>query len=189
VIANFPSGYHYENIPVPLNQSYYFYPQLNFPDITGYDFAWAAGTYPNANLTPMNTYAVVYFTAPGGYTLYAKIKNNCGTAPNNYGIYTFVVTRSSPGNPVAYPNPVDDILNIDLDAFMANYSQSGQLQQSALTFDVSLYDSMGALKLQQKAKGGTIQFDVSNLPNGVYYLHIYDGLSGKPETFPVIVQH
>jgi hypothetical protein len=180
---------HLENIPVTINQVYNLYPQLNIPDVTGYSFAWAAGSYPNASLTTYNDHATVSFSAMGGYTLYAKIKNNCGTSSVNQGIYTFVVPKSSPSSPIVFPNPASNILSIDLDEFIATQSQSGQLQQNALTFDIRLYDSMGALKMQQQAKDGTVQFDISNLPNGVYYLHINDGVSGKPETFSVIVQH
>ena len=81
-----------------------------------------------------------------------------------------------------YPNPVDDVLNIELDAPDDN-------ARAQITYDVRLYDGQGNMVRQQKAKGGTVEFNVSNLPNGIYYLHIYDGVSDKPEIHQIIVQH
>jgi hypothetical protein len=30
---------------------------------------------------------------------------------------------------------------------------------------------------------------VANLPNGIYYLHIYDGVNAKPEMRQIVVEH
>jgi hypothetical protein len=38
-------------------------------------------------------------------------------------------------------------------------------------------------------KTGMVQFDVTNLPNGFYFLHIYDGVSDKPDMRTIVVQH
>jgi hypothetical protein len=34
-----------------------------------------------------------------------------------------------------------------------------------------------------------LQIDVSNLPDGVYFLHVYDGVSSTPEVHRIIVKH
>ena len=47
----------------------------------------------------------------------------------------------------------------------------------------------GNLLLQQKARGGTIEFNVSNLPNGIYYLHIYDDAGSAPVMQQIMVEH
>ena len=93
---------------------------------------------------------------------------------------------------IAYPNPVSDILHVDLDELsstgLESITDGRQLKQDK-TFDVRLYDGQGNMVRQQKAKGGTVQFNVSNLPGGTYYLHIYDGVGEKPEMIQVIVEH
>ena len=55
--------------------------------------------------------------------------------------------------------------------------------------DVRLYDGQGNLLRQQKTKGGTVQFNVANLPDGIYYLHVYDVINGKPEMLQIMVEH
>ena len=91
-----------------------------------------------------------------------------------------------------YPNPVDDVLIIDLDAFAAanppGQSPIGAARLSP-TYDIRLYNGQGNLLQQQKAKSGTVQFDVSGLPDGIYYLHIYDGINSKPEMHQIVVKH
>ena len=56
-------------------------------------------------------------------------------------------------------------------------------------YDVRLYDGSGNLLRQQKAQNGIIQFNVTNLSDGFYYLHIYDGSGSKPVTQQILVKH
>jgi len=42
---------------------------------------------------------------------------------------------------------------------------------------------------QTYTKDGTVQFNVANLPNGFYYLHIYDGVNDTPKIQQIVVQH
>ena len=89
---------------------------------------------------------------------------------------------------IAYPNPANDILNIEIDVDAA----LAQLQLSArtsLTFDIHLYNDQGGLMRQATSKGGVVQFNVANLPDGFYYLHVYDGVSVKPEMLQIIIKH
>ena len=111
------------------------------------------------------------------YTLKVTLTNACGSIVAYKDFYT---KGGSPS--YAYPNPVDDILTVDVDALAGQYP-------SAPVFDIRLYDSRGRLFQQQKASGGTVQFNVSGLPNGICYLHVYNGISGKPEIQKIIVQH
>jgi hypothetical protein len=87
----------------------------------------------------------------------------------------------------AYPIPVDNILIVDLDVFAAT---NPTLYSGALIlFEAHLYDRNGNRLLQQKAGRGIIQFDVSNFPNGLYFLHIYDGVNSVPVTEKILVHH
>ncbi|MCL1937015.1 MAG: T9SS type A sorting domain-containing protein, partial [Candidatus Azobacteroides sp.] len=60
---------------------------------------------------------------------------------------------------------------------------------SSQLVDIRLYDGLGNLLRQATATGGKIEFNVANLPNGIYYLHIYDGVNEKPEMRQIVVQH
>jgi len=116
--------------------------------------------------------------------LKAKSYNTCG---NGTGYLYFVVTNqlspssAPPSNNQykSYPNPVSNFLNIEIDATIAQ----------GTTYDIRLYDKQGNLMRQKKTKGGTVQFNVANLPNGIYYLHIYDGVSETPEMRQIVVEH
>ncbi|GHT72902.1 hypothetical protein AGMMS50262_02970 [Bacteroidia bacterium] len=70
-----------------------------------------------------------------------------------------------------YPNPTGDILNVEIDK--EAYSKLKAI------FDIRLYDNQGNLLRNNTSKGEKTVFNVSNLPNGIYYIHVYDG-SGNP---------
>jgi hypothetical protein len=81
---------------------------------------------------------------------------------------------------VFYPNPVHDILYVDLERIQHKTSGS---------CDIRLYNSLGTMCRQAKATGGTVEINVSNLPGGIYFLIIHDGSASKPETHKIIVKH
>jgi len=91
----------------------------------------------------------------------------------------------SPSPVNAYPNPVKDILNIEIlaevDAMLRTKGNPN--------YDIRLYNSMGSLVRQTTTRSANMQFNVSHLPNGTYYLHIYNGINEKPEIKQIIVQH
>ena len=106
--------------------------------------------------------------------------NICGL-----GGITFINVMSgykSPSNSGTniYPNPVGDILYIDIDP------PSDVKTQTA--FDARLYDGQGNLLRQAFTMGGTVEFNVSKLTEGLYFLHIYDGGNLKPEIHQVMVE-
>ena len=96
----------------------------------------------------------------------------------------------------AYPNPASGMLNIEIDEALNAQSRSMQSTipaaqpfKIATSYDLRLYDGQGNLVQQTSTKGGTIQFNTSNLPNGTYYLHIYDGVNSTPEIQQIMVEH
>jgi len=80
-------------------------------------------------------------------------------------------------------------LTVDLDLLLDNGEQLTDDRKipASKNFDVRLYDDQGNLLRQQKAKGGTVQFDVSSLPKGLYLLHVYDGVNAKPVIQQIVV--
>lgn len=94
------------------------------------------------------------------------------------------------GSPPPYPNPVSDILNIDINECSSFHHDSKDADESDHIFDIRLYDEHGNLLRQSATNGGTtVQFNVSNLPDGIYFLHIYDDENEKPEIKKIMVEH
>ena len=88
-----------------------------------------------------------------------------------------------PAPQIVHPNPADDILTIDL----TPQTLSGTTPN--LTYDVRLYDASGNIvRRQQQVKAGEVKFNVFNLPEGTYYLHIYDGVNKTPQMHQIVVK-
>jgi len=120
------------------------------------------------------------FYNTGAYQILCQATNSCGTG-NTTAIGVWAYAKSS-SNSIAtvYPNPVVDILYIEIDPPADSKTQ--------ITFDVRLLDVQGNLLRQTFSKGGTVEFNVSNLPDGSYYLHIYNGVDSKPEVHQIAVE-
>lgn len=95
----------------------------------------------------------------------------------------------------SYPNPASGILNIVIDkpAYELTRSASQATTGSKSlakepVFDIRLYDGQGNLLRHAKVKDGSVQFDVSGLTEGIYYLHVYDGIREKPDMRQIIVK-
>ena len=189
--ANFPitTG---KMINLSTNQTY----SLNLPrnsDITGYTWKWSNTTGVYYNIY----YDEVKFSNSGNYTLNLYMQNKCGTSVQPSFTYTFIVGGSSYSMATVYPNPVSDVLNIDIET--PDVSQAAQFAQStgsgvntnstSATFEIRLYDSNGKLMQQKKVKPGKAQLNISHLHNGNYFLHIYDGVNGIPEINQIVVKH
>ena len=126
------------------------------------------------------------------FKLNAYAYNSCG---NDYMAKYITFSDGSRSTPKVYPNPASDILNIEIDQetvddVIARQQASGALNSNAdPVFDIRLYDGYGVMLRSTTTKGGIVQFDVSALPNGTYYLHIYDGVGSQPEKHQVVVEH
>ena len=124
---------------------------------------------------------------PGGSAILYAVKPGIAVASFEIASYRGI----PPSYLTAYPNPVSDVLYVEIDVDMFLQLQPPQISGSAPTdvvFDVRLYDGQGNLLRQIFTKGNTEQFNVSNLPAGLYYLHVYDGISDKPEIKQIIVE-
>ena len=144
--------------------------------ITGYQwqiqptpsYFYNGGSYVSAEFSSVNTYKVS-----------CRATNACGTT-SWVDHYIDVSLRSR-----VYPNPADDIINIEVDS-----NNNAKTQGAILNYDIRLYNALGNLSRQTGNKGnGTVQIDVSNLPDDIYSLHIYDGVSSTPEVHKIIVTH
>jgi hypothetical protein len=107
-----------------------------------------------------------------------------------YRIATNNCNRSSPVK--VYPNPASGIINIELETkaiTRARFLQPNSRRNEEPVFDIRLYDGQGNMLRNASTQDSAVQFNVSNLPNGFYYLHIYDGVSDKPRMQQIIVEH
>jgi hypothetical protein len=77
------------------------------------------------------------------------------------------------------PNPANDVLYIDIDR--------QTMDNPACEF--SMYSLNGSKALQTATNGNKATIDVSVLQNGIYFLHIYDTLSGKQEIRKIVIKH
>ena len=129
--------------------------------------------------TTVSPYAGFSFYSTGGYQVICQATNACGQGGSTgIGVY---VGRGGSSNYIVYPNPVSNILYIELNP-PANL-------KAPPTYDLRLYDGQGNLLQQRSANGGTVQFNVSALPDNIYYLHIFDGVNSTPEIHQIVVEH
>jgi hypothetical protein len=86
----------------------------------------------------------------------------------------------------SYPNPTSDVINIDL-LSQTNEEATFARARTITIYDIRLYNSHGNIVRQTTTTGDNIQFNVSNLPAGIYYLHIYDGTNETPEIQQIVI--
>ena len=158
----------------------YFY---TVPILSGATYSWENGGEMTVS-SGGNSAAAIYNVPQGVSSGYDYI--GCTITMNGVGYYVYkmvdiVCNSPSPSN--VYPNPVKDNLTVEID------DRSSQRQAGSPTYNIRLYDGMGNLLRQTTTKSSTAQFNVNSLPNGVYYLHIYDGISATPEVQQIMVQH
>jgi len=146
------------------------------------------GPFSIVSSTPYTAYVSTSATNGEGGAVIGILKNGGTSAASKNVIASCGKGGSNTGYVVAFPNPADDILYVSIDADAAKAQLPTQVNVG-LTFDVRLYDNRGSLLQQKKTKGGLIDFNVSNLIDGVYNLHIYNGVNATPEMLQIVVQH
>jgi hypothetical protein len=160
-------------------------------------YQWILNPVNGNNVYGANTaYFSVAFYNPGLYQVVCRAQNAGGWS--EYAVKNIQVYN--PGSySIAYPNPATTTLNVSFNpeqveqakkALQSNASVSGA-NASAKPFrlDVKLYDVNGTLYRQATSAGELVTLDVSNLRNGIYVLHVSDGIAAKPEVHKIIVAH
>lgn len=168
--------------------------QINTFSIYGMDnsftYSWSAtgGNYGvSSNYYSGNTnYANMYFSPAGSRTIQVAVSNACGSCSPIYKSITVTQGGDDTLKSAVYPNPTTDIIRISIDKKEQSLFKSSQ---PVFNYDIRLFDGRGILRRQTKTQEKTVQFNVSDLPNGIYFIHIYDGVSQTPEVQKVIVSH
>jgi hypothetical protein len=139
---------------------------------------------PRPSCTGCTTYGSPYYTLQltmGNVTVTKRI-----SAPNNYGL--MIQSLSEELNVLTYPNPVSDVLNIEIKSSVDENSAS-TTKKASLSYNISVYGMYGGLLKEVTAKEGIIQLNTSNLPNGIYYIRINRDGDEKSATKKIIVKH
>jgi len=106
------------------------------------------------------------------YRIYAGCS---GRSPAND--FTDIESDVSPVK--VFPNPASDILTVEF--------EDSSLARSGSAYNVNLFDSQANLVRQQRSTGGAVEFNVGNLPTGVYFLYIFDNVNDKLEVKQVVI--
>jgi hypothetical protein len=118
-------------------------------------------------------------TTPGSYTLYCSVNNSCGSS----WAHSLVMNIGSGGGQqqriMVYPNPATNSLTIEstgsnltiTDTNIAEAPQEGKSNR----FSVKLISGENLELLVGESIDGRIVLDVSEIQNGLYFLHIKIG--------------
>ena len=104
-------------------------------------------------------------TTPGRYSVGVKAVNPCGDS--SYHIEYFDVIDCDRQEIVSfniYPNPVRDVLNIEITA-----NDAVEINPEAIT-ELRIYDTYLSLKKQLTFSGSTVSVNTGDLPQGVYLI-------------------
>ena len=158
-------------------------------------FEWSLSGSPSSwySLYSNNGFMNVYFNIPPpnisvAFYITLSLYNACGTSTEfKYITASNNCSRGGQSYSSYYPNPVKDILTVEINDEVAQAMLPAKT--NSLTFDVRLYDGQGNLLRNAKTQGGTVEFNVASLLNGIYYLHVYDGVNRLPEIHQIMVEH
>ncbi|MDR1155155.1 MAG: T9SS type A sorting domain-containing protein [Bacteroidales bacterium] len=181
--------------------------------IDGPDNVGSSGSYSVITSGNLNDYTTYQWSMSNAPSHYYHIYNNgssvvdisfdyrysyylCVTAYNVCNSYYYqdklIHANGTSPSYAYYPNPAFDVLNIEINpqALAKTHGQAGgDVTRQDITYDVRLYNGQGNLLRHATAKGGNLRFNVANLVNGIYYLHVYDGTGNTPEIRQIVVEH
>lgn len=98
---------------------------------------------------------------------------------------------------IAYLSPANDVLTVSFNPELVSQTKASlQASASARTkftsafaLTIKLYNDSGTLCREATSAGEDVTFDVSNLKNGLYILHVHDGIAAKPEVQKILISH
>lgn len=148
-------------------------------------FEWVLNPVNGNSVYGANTaFLDVAFYNAGNYQVVVRATNAHGVGEYCVRGLTVYNTTGYSATKV-YPNPATDVLNVTL--------QSSDMQTFSVknksACQIRLFSGQGNLVRQASTSGEEIQLNVSNLPNGYYFLHIYMDNENKPEIHKVFIDH
>ncbi|WP_298553722.1 T9SS type A sorting domain-containing protein [uncultured Parabacteroides sp.] len=129
-----------------------------------------------------------YWTIPNGnYNIELRVITHCGLllqtrAVYGVGSYAFSV----------YPNPADRTLFVDVAEPEKTISADEAVwapKTASTSYELRLFNFQGLLVRNLRMTDRQVSIDVSGLPGGNYFLHIFRDGVAEPEVHKVIVSH
>ena len=134
-----------------------------------------------------------YYDPSIPYIFRARIRNHpCGTAEWYGQAFEYMDCSSGGGASkayVIYPNPSSTELKIKYQAANETYDNSKSSDSNKGPFIVKLLNEKGNVLKERngKASDTEIVLPVADIPNGIYYLHIYEGKNVSKQQ--VVIKH
>jgi hypothetical protein len=201
-----------------------YYAVISIPDgFNAWEYSWNAGgwavsQYPGnaGGLSPRKAVILTPPSLPASlpHSVTAGVLGSWGFSSCTFNITDATTyTLGTAYSVSASPNPVTDVVNIELKAVETLAEPAAILSDQTiipvktrvLQTETSATNATVAAPLQKReAKlynqsgnhvrsltffGDKTQMNVSDLPAGIYYLHVFDGAGEKPEIRQIIVQH
>jgi|GEM_PF-2111449 len=151
-------------------------------------YKWYIGSANGTNFVLNNTSTSNSATVGGGnpdnlyHILKVDITNSCGTVStaNAEGRYKASCSGGGGGTlAVIFPNPASSQLSVGLASSTSSTNILKTTSESAFdenaTFEVKLFNPFQLLVRTGVSHNGTVDFNVADLQNGIYYLHINTG--------------
>ncbi|SEW38920.1 S8 family serine peptidase [Chitinophaga arvensicola] len=155
------------------------------------NWQWAAD--PNASgefyISSPNS-SSTFVTVKGGGYVNVTYTDACGqTSMSNGGLVYSPCPSSLMANVTVYPNPVSSQLFIKNGVVTPAVNAKVAAAAPDNTLEAKLYNEKGWLIRSSKIKesDATITFDTGNLPEGTYYLHLYQG--GQRTERQIVIRH
>ncbi|GHU59067.1 hypothetical protein FACS189411_15460 [Bacteroidia bacterium] len=144
-----------------------------------------------------NSYITI--TAPStiyaSFTLQYRYRNACGWSAWTpiYGSTRNCAAGEDPyrviGFSSIYPNPVSNVLNISINTGALSQSTPILRNASIPAYSIRLYNLQSILVRQTNIQGDNIELNVSDLPNGIYVIHVIDSKGVKIGEHKVVIKH
>ena len=152
------------------------------------NYQWEVYGAPSSwySIIPYGSSADIAFYGSATYSVYVTASNSSGFDQEQ--LFVEAYQRGGHISPfTVYPNPVDNVLNIDIDqqAILDQYAAAGKAAVNP-TCEIYLYNVFSIPFYKTTTTGNNVQINVSHLPKGYYFLQLYDGISNKPEMKQII---
>lgn len=170
------------------NSYYYAYLTVNGTYLTNVD--WGASKELSVS-SASNTQLYFGTSSAGWGILNITATTSYGVRKNILGVTLFGGGSNCSNSYYSiYVSPSSDILNINFDMNEFNSQINERAFSNPVSFDIRLYNiTTGSLVKQVNTSGYNVQLDISDVPNGIYIVHVYDGISKTPQTQKISIKH
>ena len=153
------------------------------PSITSSQSIGGGGSSQSTQTGPNGDYWTI---TAGNYNVEVRAVTQCGHIVGSNTIYAAGSYSSS-----ASPNPANNTLNVNIEELEnegVNALPAASRQTSAY-YDIRLYNLQGTLLRSLRVASGQTSIDVSGLPGGNYFLHVYKDGTAEPQVHKIIISH